>query len=278
MDCEACSRGLTATRCRYCRRYVCPEHAAPANHECVTLQVLHPGVDFNRLAKVDSHRKSVKIAAASLAFMIAGLIVFNPPLIANYFPTSAISATISDSLINPAARELANATNFIYSYVAPVSIDKGWVTNFISIVNQHRTTPLTYCPQLNDFAKLRFTESTVGSNWQISSFGLDSASQFYFGTTNSIQEQVLHPAGYKPSTYYSTFISSLFKYPVMDPNKGAYSYYIGIAPSVTPNGLCLVPPPGANVNMTQYYSHNGCSTAVENNTWVLLVLASTCPS
>ncbi len=278
MDCEACSRGLTASQCRYCKRYVCPEHAAPSSHECTTWQVLHPGVDFNRLAKVDSRRKSVKIAAASLAFMIAGLIVFNPPIIANYFPTSAISAAVSDSLINPAVRELTNVTNFIYSYVAPVSIDKGWVTDFVSVVNQHRTTPLTYCPQLNGFAKLRFTESTAGSNWQISSFGLDRANQDYFGSANAIQEQVLYPAGYKPSTYYSTFINTVFKYAMMDPNYSAYSYHIGSAPSVSPKGLCLVPIPGTNVNMTQYYSRYGCSTTVENTVWLLLELAPTCPS
>lgn len=278
MDCEACSRGLTATQCRYCRRYVCPEHSAPASHDCVTLQVLHPGVDFNSLAKIDSQRKTVKIAAASLAFMIAGLIVFNPPIMANYIPTSSISAAVSDSLINPAANELANVTSFIYSFVAPVSIDKGWVTNFISILNQHRTTPLTYCPRLDGFAKLRFTGSTAGSSWQISSFGLDRANQDYFGRTNSVQEEVLHPAGYKPSTYYNTFITSLSNHAILDPSNIAYSYYVGTAPSITPNSPCLVHTLGANVNMTEYYSHNGCSTTVENTVWLLLVLAPTCPS
>ncbi len=278
MDCEACSRGLTATQCRYCRRYVCPEHAAPSSHDCVTLQVLHPGVDFNSLAKVDSRRKSVKIAAASLAFMIAGLIIFNPPIMANYIPTSSISAAVSDSLINPAANELANVTSFIYSYVAPVSIDKGWVTNFISVLNQHRTTPLTYCPRLDSFAKLRFSVSTAGSSWQISSFGLDRANQDYFGRTNSVQEEVLHPAGYKPSTYYNTFITSLSNHAILNPSNSAYSYYVGTAPSVTPNAPCLVPTPGANVNMTGYYSHNGCSTTVESTVWLLLVLAPNCPS
>lgn len=278
MDCEACSRGITATQCRYCRRYVCPEHAAPASHDCVTLQLLHPGVDFGRLAKIDSRRKSVRIAAASLTFMIAGLLVFNPPILANYGPTSAISEVMSNSLINPAGRELANVANFIYSYVAPVSIDRGWVTNFISIVNEHRTTPLTYCPKLDNFAKLRFTGSTAGSNWQISSYGLDRANRDYFGRTNLVQEEVLHPAGYKPSTYYSTFVTSLSKHPMLDPSYSAYSYYVGTVPSVTPKGLCLVPVPGANVNITEYYSHYSCSTTVENTVWLLLVLAPTCPS
>ncbi len=278
MDCETCLSGLTATRCRYCRRYVCPEHAAPASHDCVTWVLLHPGVDFNRLAKIDSRRKSVKIAAASLAFMIAGLIVFNPPVVADYMPTSDIWAAISNSLIIPAVSGLTNVAKFIYSYVAPVSIDKGWVTDFVSIANQHRTTPLFHCPHLQGFANLRFTESTAGTNWQVSSFGLDRANRDYFGSTDSTQEEVLHPAGYKPSAYYSTFINSLSKNAMMDPNNSAYSYYIGAAPSVTPKGLCLAPVPGANVNVTQYYSRYGCSTTVENTVWLLLVLAPTCYS
>jgi len=275
MDCEACSRGLTASQCRYCKRYVCPKHAAPSDHGGVTWEALNPGVDFNRLAKIDSHRKAVKIAAASLAFMIAGLFFFNPPIIANSLPTSAFSEALN-SIITPVVRLLGNVTGPLYSYVAPVSIDSGWTTNFVSILNHHRTTPLLYCPQLDDFAKQRFSESVAGTNWQISSFGLGKTSQIYFGGYNSIREVVLHPAGYKPIPYYDTYVNSLSSSSALDPRYTAYSYHIGTASGVVPSSLCLAPLPPEGVNMTQYYPHNGCSTTIENTTWLVFELASTC--
>jgi hypothetical protein len=236
---------------------------------------LHPAIDFNRLAKIEPRKKTIRIAAASLAFMIAGLIIFNPLGMTNFIPASSTAA--ANSVMDQANQEVFNLMKSLNSYVAPVTIDSGWVNGFASLLNQHRSTPLTYCPALDGFAKLRFAQLTGGTNWQISKFGLYKDSLNYFGSTNSNQEDVLYPAGYSPRAYYDVLAaSSRSRFGVMDPSYAAYSFYVGTAPNLTVYGACLAPTPGENINMTQYYSRYGCQTTVQNAIWLVFELTPTC--
>ena len=276
MECEACSRSSELqSQCRYCRRYVCREHVEPSNHGCQPFELLHPALDFNRLAEIEPRKKTIRIAAASLAFMVAGLIVFSPLAIANYIPASTTVAV--NSVVDQAKQEVFSLMKSLNNYVAPVTIDSGWVNDFTSILNQHRSTHLTYCPALDGFAKLRFAQLTGGTNWQISKFGLDKDSLNYFDSTNSNQEDVLYPAGYSPRAYYDVLAaSSRSRFGVMDPSYAAYSFYVGTAPSLTVQSACLAPTPAENVNMTQYYSRYGCQTTVQNAVWLVFELTPTC--
>ena len=171
----------------------------------------------------------------------------------------------------------------IITYKQP-TINSTWVFQFFSIVNQYRQSigapPLQHCPWLDNFAYIRF--ETMIQNPAISHYGFDQDFSKYLSQYQSfliIGEEGLYPSGYTPSEYVQILQSEapIHWEGLIDSNYTYYGYYIGYGPTYAIIGSCPITEiPGPNINIPQYFQSYGCSTKLENNTWLVIELSNWC--
>jgi len=159
-------------------------------------------------------------------------------------------------------------------------IDDQWVQQFIYDTNQYRPTssPLVYKPSLDNFSWLRY--QSMVSNYEISHYGFQQDVASYFGNVKqqvAVGEVVYFPSGSSPESYmqdvetnspihWNTMIDSQYHY---------FGYYIGSGPTYQVDKGCThAEVPGPNINMTEYFTSNGCSFTVTTATWLVLDFSS----
>jgi len=179
-----------------------------------------------------------------------------------------------------------NISTTIQSTITSIqpTINSTWVFQFFSIVNQYRQStdapPLQYCPWLDNFAHIRF--ETMIQNPAISHYGFDRDYNGYLSQYQdflSIGEEVLYPNGYTPKDYVQILQSEapIHWEGLIDSNYTYYGYYIGYGPTYAIIGSCPVTEiPGPNINIPQYFQSYGCSSELENSTWLVIELSNWC--
>ena len=277
-----CQASDLLSQCRFCMALLCPVHASATGHSCPAWKALHPSSDpLARYSQRESKKRAMRLVAVPLLLMVVGLAIVTPLA----FGTSPVRvsdvANAGSSLMNVFYEGVASTEAVLGYHTTSGQVGPTWVSDFMSIVNQHRTPSLVRCPILDSFAENRFHTQTSGSSWTVSSFGFaaDANASLPSGLAEGVDEQVLFPVGYSPDGFYNheTFLS-----PQGDSLLGSgysfYGYFVGEGPALTVNGLCTAPTPPSAQNLTQYYSTYGCSPTVQSTTWVVVELATSCPA
>ena len=158
-------------------------------------------------------------------------------------------------------------------------INEAWVMQFMNDTNQYRpSSPLSYNPSLDNFSELRF--GTMTGDYEISHYGFDQDIASYFGSVNqqiAIGEVVYFPAGTTPQQYLQGIQDNSPGHwqTMMDTAYHSFGYYIGQGPTYEVDKGCpTVEVPGPNINMSTYFTQEGCSFTIVNSTWLVIDFTS----
>jgi hypothetical protein len=189
---------------------------------------------------------------------------------------SGINSTISSTLSS------------ISSSISGPQINATWANEFFSGLNSYRSIysaqVLEYCPSLSSFAKVRF--NTMVKNYEISHYGYDQDLKSYFGNVYNVafEEEYFFPSGYTPADYldYIQEYAPIHWQGLINSTYDNYGFYIAHGPNYEVSGpdgdSCPVTEiPGPNINIPQFLAQYGCTVQVENQSWFIVELASSCP-
>jgi len=214
-----------------------------------------------------------KIIARIIIILLIILIVFYNP--------SYIKQILK--ILQTSINNISTTIQSIITFTQP-TINSTRVFQFFSIVNQYRQSngapPLQYCPWLDNFAHIRF--ETMIQNPAISHYNFDQDYNEYLSQYQSfllVGEEVLYPDGYTPDKYVQILQSEapIHWNGLIDSNYTYYGYYIGYGPTYAIIGSCPVTEiPGPNINIPQYFQSYGCSSELENDTWLVIELSNWC--
>jgi hypothetical protein len=161
-----------------------------------------------------------------------------------------------------------------------IIVDPSWVSNFIAIVNRHRSqkgaASLQYCPWLSNFAYVRF--KTQISNPIISHYGFYQDWQKYLGSNVFVREEILTGTNIDPDGYVHDLITKAPNHwkGLIDQNYAYYGYYIGNGPDYFPLYPCPVHEINGSVNIVQLYQQFGCNYTLMNFTHFVVELSNWC--
>jgi hypothetical protein len=156
-------------------------------------------------------------------------------------------------------------------------LNADWMSLFVGKVNQERQGPaLTENSTLDRFAALRF--KTASSQPQISDYGLAVDAASFFGSGGGgagLEELVMYPGAAAPYVYVTELQGSapLHWSALINSSFTQFGYFIGSAPYYYIPANCPVQElPAAGINVTQYFQQYGCSTTLEQASWLVVVL------
>jgi hypothetical protein len=166
----------------------------------------------------------------------------------------------------------------VFEQASPqLGLNQGWVNLFVSRVDQFRGGPaLTENSTLDSFAALRFR--TASSQPQVSDYGLASDAASFFGPggqSAGLEELVMYPGTSAPYVYVTELQGSapLHWSALINSSFTQFGYFIGSAPYYYIPANCPVQElPAAGINVTQYFQQYGCSTTLEQASWLVVVL------
>lgn len=175
-----------------------------------------------------------------------------------FAPISLGDLDISDNSNN------SDDFNNVVSYFTGPKIDDAWVHNFISIVNDNRAHPLQESSELNTIAQSRFNK--MMENPFVSHYGAEAY---------NVGEVIFYPEGYTEQDYADNIkqTAPLHWEGLIDPSVSKYGYYIKEGPTLAitnPNSCPTTEIPGPNINEEDFFRQHGCTTVVEDSTWLVI--------
>jgi len=154
----------------------------------------------------------------------------------------------------------------VSSFFTGPKIDSNWVHNFISIINTERTkkglATLKESNDLDNIANARFKK--MMENPMISHYGADEY---------NVGEVVFYPTGSTEQEYADSIqkTAQLHWDLLMYPSFSAYGYHIEEGPTIVIINSCLTTEiPGPNINIEDFFRRQGCTTEVQNSTWLVI--------
>lgn len=153
-----------------------------------------------------------------------------------------------------------------------------WMKAFVNSVDQYRQgVAMVENSTLDQFAAIRFANASA--NYQISDYGFASDAQRFFGNapiTGELAEVLLYPGIYTP-TSYASFLAGFAPdhwSELTDTVYTQYGYYVGRALYYTVSVPCPVYEiPRGGINIAQYFQAHGCSVAVTEATWLVIIMS-----
>jgi hypothetical protein len=153
-----------------------------------------------------------------------------------------------------------------------------WVKAFVNSVDNFRQgITMVENSTLDRFAAIRFVNASA--NFQISDYGFASDAQKFFGNgplAGELAEVLLYPGVYTPASYAS-FLAGFAPghwSELLDTVYTQFGYYVGRAPYYTVSVPCPVYEiPHGGINIAQYFESHGCSVAVTESTWLVIIMS-----
>jgi hypothetical protein len=227
--------------------------------------------------------------AGGLAWMARDLVgacaeVLYPGMACHVSKSYVLAGSVSSLRYTVEVRGMLGTEHFVYRQdfaeaYPQYSLGPSWVAQFMGLVDKQRSgVNLAENKDLDGFAALRFATAT--SQPDISDYGLDQDFTSYFGTngtTSAVTELILYPGQLPPSAFvaslqgsspahWSALTSGIYT---------RYGFYVGQAPYEVVKLPCPVTEiPGPGVNITQYFQRQGCSTTIEEVTWLVIILGN----
>jgi hypothetical protein len=220
----------------------------------------------------DYHHRRRGIGSVGKAIVAIFVIVAAIILITVLFGNRSGELHINATNLSKGAESLINSIN--------PTINGTWATEFFTNVSTQRSSQYNYCPNLSNFAHVRF--NTMVQNYAISHYGYDQDFQTYYGTVYNTYfgEEVFYLSGTTPSEQLQQIMTQapVHWQELASHNYSYYGYYIGTGPTLEIVNYCSVTEiPGPNINTTQFFAEHGCTTEVTNEQWFVIEIASSCP-
>ena len=150
-----------------------------------------------------------------------------------------------------------------------------WVSDFFSIVNSQRSTPLTESSTLDQFAAIRF--NTLASHYEVTHYGFsDDFYSFFVGQGITVSEEYFYPNS-NPSFYAGMIqdTAPIHWQGLLDPTYSYFGYYIGTGPVVKIAEPCSAPLEiVGEVNETQMLILDGCNFSMLSSPYFVIELSS----
>ncbi len=229
----------------------------------------------------DTKTKSSVYSGKIILIIFAIVVVMGLSLhVSSFLKTNSSLGSKNYSILNRSLSNIGNISSEISTGILGPKINGTWATEFFSNVSYDRGSNYNYCPNLSNFAKVRF--NTMIQNYGISHYGYNQDFESYYGTIYDTYfgEEVFYPSGTTPNQQIQDIMTNapLHWKELSSSNYSYYGYYISNGPALDIINYCSITEiPGPNINISQFFASHGCTTEVTNETWFVIEISSSCP-